>query len=170
MRLCKIDCCNFRSAYLSNANLEDNEIRLADFAKADLSGSNWSGSRCVSVSFAYATLAQSKLADIQWIGCDLRGADLRGALFHYGSTRCGMVGSPYPSHGTRTGFYTDPMEELYYKDPEAVRKAAIIDSDLRGANIEGVNLYLVDLRGSQLDPWQREQATAMGAILDTANG
>jgi uncharacterized protein YjbI with pentapeptide repeats len=47
-----------------------------------------------------------------------------------------------------------------------VRKANLRGADLRGANVENVDFYLVDLRGAKLDPSQREQARQTGAILE----
>ena len=80
-------------------------------------------------------------------------------------SRCGIVDSPYPSHGTRTGFYTDELDELYFQPPESIRKASLVGCDLRGATIEGVDFYLVDLRDAILEPAQRSQIAASGGIL-----
>ena len=117
--------------------------------------------------FFQADLRNAGLAEIDWQDCDLRNADLRGAAFHLGSTRCGLVGSPYPSHGTRTGFYTDDYEELAFRQPEEVRKANLGGCDLRGANLDGVDFYLVDLRKARFDRARRRQLIATGAILDS---
>ena len=107
------------------------------------------------------------MADIDWEACDLRGADLRGVVFQMGfSTRCGLVGSPYPSHGTRTGFYTEDYPDRYLRRPEEIRKASLTGCDLRGANIGGVDFYLVDLRRAILDQEQLRQLKTTGAILD----
>jgi hypothetical protein len=77
-----------------------------------------------------------------------------------------FVMSPYPSHGTRTGFYTDDLEELSFKSPEEVRRGAMIRSDLRGAKLMGVDFYLIDLRETQLTPDQRRQVVATGGIVE----
>ena len=82
--------------------------------------------------FRQAILRNAGLADVQWEMADLREADLRNCSFHMGSSRSGLVGSPYPSHGTRTGFYTDTVDEQYYKRPEEIRKANLCGADLRG--------------------------------------
>ena len=102
----------------------------------------------------------------QWENCDLRLADLRGCTFHMGSTRTGIVDSPYPSHGTRTGFYTDDYNDQHFQAPETIRKASLYGCDLRGANIFGVDFYLVDLRAAKFDDTQRDQLISTGAILD----
>ncbi len=162
---CKLEHSKFHRSKLEYADFEGIEIANADFQHTSLRESQWSGSRCESVNFSNANLTNCKLAEIVWVECDLRHSDMRGAVFHYGSTRSGLVGSPYPSHGTRTGFYTDALEELYFKPPESIRRAAIIDCDLRGANLSGIDFYLVDLRGTKLNAEQREQAAASGAIL-----
>ena len=107
------------------------------------------------------------LADIDWEGADLRGADLRGATFHMGSSRSGLVGSPIACEGSKTGFYTDDYDEQTYKAPEEIRKANLCGADLRGANIEGVDFYLVDLRSAQFDDDQEKHLRRCGAILGT---
>ena len=53
------------------------------------------------------------------------------------------------SEGTRTGFYTDDSYEQDFKAPEEIRKANLCHADLRGAEIEKVDFYLVDLRGAR---------------------
>ncbi len=99
-------------------------------------------------------------------GCNLRNADLSGCLFHLGGSRDGLVGSPYPSHGTRTGFYRDDLEELVFKDAEEVCRARIVHCDLTGANIQNIDFYLVDLRGSIVSADQRDQILSTGGIID----
>jgi hypothetical protein len=123
----------------------------------------------------HATLVRSKseraeiTADrlaVSWPGANLRGADLRGASFHLGSTRSGLVGSPIACEGSRTGFYTDDYDEQTYKPPEEIRKANLCGADLRGANLDGVDFYLVDLRGAVYDPEQEVHLRRCGAILE----
>jgi uncharacterized protein YjbI with pentapeptide repeats len=166
-----VDCTWDRSVLceckLQGVNFEDNVFDEVDFREALMESALLTGSRGHRLQFCRANLKNAKLAEIVWEGCDLRGANLEGVVFHFGSTRCGLVGSPYPSHGTRTGFYTDTSEELIFKEPEAVRRAALLDCDLRGANLRGVDFYLVDLRGSIMTPEQRDQAEKTGAILDS---
>ena len=156
---------------LNNANLERATLDLlsmdhCNLYEANLFEASLSGSRIKETSFLRANLANTKLGEIDWENCDLREANLTGATFHYGSTRAGIVGSPYPSHGTRTGFYSDDREELVFKEPELVRKASLVGCDLRGARFHGVDFYLVDLRGAILDTPQRSMLTSAGAILD----
>jgi uncharacterized protein YjbI with pentapeptide repeats len=83
-----------------------------------------------------------------------------------GSSRSGLVGSPYACEGSKTGFYTDDFDDLSFKRPEEVRKANLCGADLRGVQAEGVDFYLVDLRGVKLDPDLLEQARSTGAILE----
>jgi uncharacterized protein YjbI with pentapeptide repeats len=105
------------------------------------------------------------LAEVDWEGADLRAADLRGASFHLGSSRSGLVFSPIACEGSRTGFYTDDLEEQHYKSPEEVRKANLCGADLRGAHLEGADFYLVDLRQAHYDADQDLYLRRCGAIL-----
>ncbi len=157
---------NFSQASLFRATLESLALHRCNFDDANLFDATLSGSRMQESSLCRACLANCRLGEIDWEHCDLREANLSGSTFHFGSTRCGIVGSPYPSHGTRTGFYTDDWEELVYKTPELVRKASLVGCDLRGANLNGVDFYLVDLRDAILDPSQRQLVSASGAILE----
>jgi uncharacterized protein YjbI with pentapeptide repeats len=157
----------FAKARLRKCNLEGMELPGADFEAADLRGAYLTGSIMPKANFQNADLRGAGLADVEWEGVDLRGADLREASFHLGSTRSGLVGSPYPSHGTRTGFYTDDYNEQDFKSPEEIRKANVRGADLRGAKIEGVDFYLVDVRDAQYDPQQEAHLRRCGAILKT---
>ena len=147
-------------------NLEGVRAQGLDFTRAKLCGSKWTESTLSNCKFRGADLSNARMAHIDWENCDLSGADLRGATFLMGSTRCGLVDSPYPSHGTRTGFYTDDYDDQYFKAPEEIRKASLVNADLRGANIRNVDFYLVDLRGAKFDAKQRNQFITTGAILD----
>jgi len=153
-------------ANLKGAILESLTMNHCSLDDADLSQAYLSNSCMRESNLAGCNLSDSRLGSIDWEHCNLQGADLRGVTFHYGSTRCGIVDSPYPSHGTRTGFYTDDQEDLYFKSPELVRKASLFGCDLRGAKLDGVDLYLVDLREANLDPVQRQAAATAGAILE----
>src|SRR5262249_5846511 len=114
-----------------------------------------------------ARLRQCGLADIDWERANLRNADLTNASFHLGSSRSGLVGSPIASEGTRTGFYTDDFTEQDFKSPEEIRKANLCGADLRGAKVDGVDFYLVDLRRALYDSDQEQHFRRCGAILET---
>ena len=92
-------------------------------------------------------------------------ADANGASFHLGSSRCGLVGSPIACEGSRTGFYLEENIEHEIQPPEEIRKANLCGADLRGAEIDGVDFYLVDLRGAQYTSDQALQFRRTGAIL-----
>jgi uncharacterized protein YjbI with pentapeptide repeats len=111
-------------------------------------------------------LAFAGLAEINWENADLRGADLIGSTFHMGSSRSGLVGSPIACEGSRTGFYTDDLDDMTFKRPEEVRKANLSGADLRGVKGSSVDFYLVDLRGAKLDPELMAQARSTGAIFE----
>ena len=51
------------------------------------------------------------------------------------------------------------------KSPEEIRKANLVGVDLRGAIIDGVDFYLVDLRDAQYTQDQAEHFARCGAIL-----
>jgi len=91
---------------------------------------------------------------------------LRGVSFHLGSSRNGLVGSPIACEGSRTGFYTDDYTEQDFKAPEEIRKANLCYADLRGARIEEVDFYLVDLRHARFDPRHESHLRRCGAILE----
>ncbi len=100
----------FVCADLSRCDLEGVRLPRANFEHAKLAGAYLTGSIMPRANFRNADLRGAGLADIEWEFADLRGADLRGCSFHLGSTRSGLVGSPYPCHGSRTGFYTDDLK------------------------------------------------------------
>ena len=167
LRNSKIDHCDFRGLrIIGQLNLENLVAEKVAFAGGKMSRSIWTGSRLTHCDFSSADLSGAKLAEINWENCDLRDVNFQGATFHMGSTRCGLVDSPYPSHGTRTGFYTDEYDEQYFKSPETIRKGSLVGSDLRGAHLLGVDFYLVDLRGAKIDEICREYLISSGAILD----
>lgn len=156
----------FTGATLFGCVLDQLELPGARFNEANLGNATFTGASMPRAQFRGAILRGCGLADVDWEGADLRNADLRGAVFSMGGSRSGLVGSPYPGHGTRTGFYTDDYNDLAtHKHPEEIRKANLCGADLRGANIEGVDFYLVDLRGALYDPDQAEQLRRCGAIL-----
>jgi uncharacterized protein YjbI with pentapeptide repeats len=156
----------FDNALMCDCNLEDMALPGANFEGAILHGAHLTTSRMPSGHFLAANLSETGLADIDWPGADLRNADLRGATFHMGSSRSGLVGSPLACEGSRTGFYTDEYHEQEFKSPEEIRKANLCGADLRGARIDDVDFYLVDLRGAQYTPDQKDCFRRCGAILE----
>ena len=156
----------FTLANLALCDLEAMELPDAEFEGADLSEALLTGSIMPRANFQNANLKLSGLADIDWEEANLRDANLNGCTFHLGSSRSGLVGSPIASEGTRTGFYTDEYEEQSFKAPEEIRKANLCGADLRGAIIENVDFYLVDLRGALYTDDQKEHFERCGAILD----
>ena len=155
----------FGAAQLVECDLEGLVLPGVCFEDANLEGALLTGCAMPGASFNHAVLRNAGLADVNWEGASLREADLRGASFHMGSTRSGLVGSPIACEGSRTGFYTDDYEEQSYKTPEEIRKANLCGADLRGARIDDVDFYLVDLRGALYDPDQEEILRRSGAIL-----
>jgi uncharacterized protein YjbI with pentapeptide repeats len=156
----------FADARMARCDLEYLALPAADFQRAQLTGALLTGTTMPGANFEHACLCEAGLADVEWEGASLRGADLRGASFHMGSCRSGLVGSPIPCEGSRTGFYTDEYDEQTYKAPEEIRKANLCGADLRGALLDGVDFYLVDLRGARYDPDQEEHLRRSGAILE----
>ncbi len=156
----------FARADLSGCDLEGLELPAADFTGANLSGALLTGTSIPDGQLDGAQLGQAGLAEVDWERASLRGADLRQASFHLGSSRSGRVGSPIACEGSKTGFYTDDYDEQDFKSPEEIRKANLCFADLRGANLDGVDFYLVDLRGALLDPEQEEHVRRCGAILE----
>jgi uncharacterized protein YjbI with pentapeptide repeats len=155
----------FEEADLSGCDLELMDLPGANFRRANLTGALLTGSHMPGASFEGADLREAGLAEVDWEGADLRSADLRGASFHLGSSRSGLIFSPIACEGSRTGFYTDDLEEQYYKPPEEVRKANLCGADLRGARLEGADFYLVDLRQARYDAEQDMYLRRCGAIL-----
>jgi uncharacterized protein YjbI with pentapeptide repeats len=167
LRAAEFGGARFTGAVLAGCNLEDMELPNTDFREADLRNALLTGSFMAGSNFDGAKLASAGLAQVEWEGVSLRGADLRGASFHLGSSRSGLVGSPLACEGSRTGFYTDDFTEQDFKAPEEIRKANLCHADLRGARIDGVDFYLVDLRHAQFDAEQEERLRLCGAILET---
>jgi uncharacterized protein YjbI with pentapeptide repeats len=156
----------FTEAQMKGCDLEGMTLPAADFEEANLEDALLTGSTMVGANFRGANLRDAGLADIEWEGADLSHADLRGASFHMGSTRSGLVGSTIPCEGSKTGFYTDDYDEQTYKAPEEIRKASLCNADLRGAILDGVDFYLVDLRGALYDEEAEEHLRRCGAILE----
>ena len=156
---------NFGQASLEGCNLEGMTLTAPSFPGACLRDALLTGSSMPRADFRGSNLTRAGLAEVEWEGAQLNRADLRGVIFHLGSSRSGLVGSPFASEGSRTGFYTDDGDEQGFKSPEEIRKADLRGADLRGANLDGVDFYLVDLRGARFDPEQAEQLRRTGAIL-----
>lgn len=165
LRMALLDGAVFSQARMHGCDLECVGWEDARFDGAFMSRAYLTGTVFPRGDFRGTVLRQSGLADIQWEGADLRGADLGGVSFHLGSTRSGLVGSPYPSEGTRTGFYTDDFDQQYFKSPEEIRKANLRGANLLGAKTDGVDFYLVDLRQAIYDESQRRHFQQCGAIL-----
>lgn len=157
----------FHRAFMDQCDLEFMTLPDADFRGARLRGALMTGSTMLRANFQGACLQAAKLADIEWEEADLRDVDLRDASFHMGSTRSGLVGSTIPCEGSKTGFYTDDFDEQSYKAPEDIRKANLCGADLRGAILDGVDFYLVDLRGAQFDEKYADHFRRCGAILES---
>jgi uncharacterized protein YjbI with pentapeptide repeats len=166
LRTATLDGANLAGASLHEANLEDIDWPDAQLNDANLSNAHLTGSRLHNANLRNAVLYGAQLGEIDWEGADLRGADLPGVSFHMGSSRSGLLITPIASEGTRTGFYTDDCNEQHFKSPEEIRKANLCRADLRGAKIDGVDFYLVDLRGALYDPEQEALFRKCGAILD----
>jgi uncharacterized protein YjbI with pentapeptide repeats len=165
LRVAILDGACFADCMLKAADLEAIILPDANFGGANLSRAHLSGSVMHRAKFHGAILIHAGLADIDWEDADLRHADLTGCDFFLGSTRSGIVDSPYPSHGTRTGFYTDDYESQYFQGPEEIRKANLRGADLRGAKIAATDFYLVDLRGARYDSDQEDHLRKCRAIL-----
>lgn len=166
LRTAILDGATLTGASLNGANLEDVDWPDARLAGAELRHAQMTGSRLRGGNLRQAFLFGAELGEIDWEDADLRGADLRQASFHMGSSRSGLLITPIASEGTRTGFYTDDSEEQHFKSPEEIRKASLRRTDLRGAQIDGVDFYLVDLRGAVFDPIQEQHFRRCRAILD----
>jgi uncharacterized protein YjbI with pentapeptide repeats/energy-coupling factor transporter ATP-binding protein EcfA2 len=156
----------FTEAQLEGCDLEYMTLPAAAFEGANLRRALLTGTTMMGATFRGACLREAGLADIEWERADLREADLRGASFHMGSTRSGLVGSTIPCEGSKTGFYTDDYDEQTYKAPEEIRKANLCGADLRGAILDGVDFYLVDLRGALYDDKYADHLRRCGAILE----
>lgn len=165
LRTCQLAGARLDDANLWNANLEDLVLPDARLSRAGLREALLTGTVMPRAELCGANLRQAALADIDWEDADLRDADLTGVSFHLGSTRCGHFGSPIACEGSRTGFYTDEYHEQDFKTPEQIRKANLCGADLRGAQVEQADFYLVDLRGAKYSHKQVEHFLRCKAIL-----
>ncbi len=165
LRSTNLDGSSWTDCVFHECNFEFMQISDANFGESRMEGSHFTGSKLRNVDFRGADLRQAGLADIDWQGVDLRGADLSGCAFHMGSSRSGLVDSPYPGHGSKTGFYTDDFDDSWHRPVEEIRKANLAGADLRGAKIDNTDFYLVDLRGALYDKQQYEHFVRCDAIL-----
>ncbi len=166
LRSARFEKARFGGSELRGCNLEDMELPGADFHDADCRKALFTDSRMARANFQGADLRESGLAGIDWPGACLRDADLRGANFHLGSARDGLVGSPIACEGSRTGFYTDDFHDRDIKPAEEIRKANLCGADLRGARIDEVDFYLVDLRDAQYTSEQETHFRQCRAIMN----
>jgi uncharacterized protein YjbI with pentapeptide repeats/energy-coupling factor transporter ATP-binding protein EcfA2 len=161
--VCRSAC--FTLGNLKGCNFEDLDLGEASFQKANLKQCLLTGTRMRNASLDDACLQGAGLGEIDWEDCSLRNVDLTGAIFHMGSTRSGMLFTNVASEGTRTGFYTDDYDDRAYRPPEEIRKANLCGCDLRGAKVEYVDFYLVDLRDARYDRTQEDHFRRCGALL-----
>jgi uncharacterized protein YjbI with pentapeptide repeats/energy-coupling factor transporter ATP-binding protein EcfA2 len=166
LRAAEFVAANFARASMIECDLEYMRLPAANFKSASLNRAYLTGSQMPGACFRRADLRSAGLAEIDWERADLRRADLTGSTFHLGSSRSGLVGSPIASEGSRTGFYTDEYHEQGFKSPEEIRKANLRGADLRGARLDDVDFYLVDLRDAIYTPKQEEHFRRCGAILE----
>ena len=166
LRTCQFDRAVLEGAVLRKCILDDTFLPNAKLARANLVGAHLTGSQLQYADLRGADLTGACLGEIDWENADLRNANLSFATFHMGSSREGLLSSPFASEGPRTGFYTDEYTEQNFKAPEEIRKANLKGADLRGAVLGGVDFYLVDLRNALLDPHQLAFVQSSGAILN----
>ena len=164
-RTANLEGVSFIAAKLKSCNFEDVTLDGVELTGSFLGKSLFTGSKFRNCKMQGCDLRAAKLAEIDWEDCDLKGADFTGCHFHMGSTRSGTLDSPYPSHGTRTGYYTDDYNDHYFKRPEEIRKANLCGCDLSRANVYQADFYLVDLRGAKYNEDQEEHFQRCGAIL-----
>lgn len=157
---------SFRRARLRKAHLEGVELPGTDFESAWLLQARLTGAVLPCANLRDAQLTGAEMAYVNLEGADLRGACLRHVSFHLGSSRSGLVFSPYASEGSRTGFYTDDDQDAEVKSVEEIRKANLRGADLRGAHVEEADFYLVDLREARYDARQAIHFRHCRAILE----
>lgn len=162
---------NMHGANLSGADCCRCDLEFVEWPGLQLAGANLTGAYLTGGNLSGADLSGCKLkfcglADVDLSFADLRESDLRQCTFHMGSSRSGLVGSAPAGHGSKTGFYTNDFDEQHYKPPHVIRKANLCGADLRGARIEDVDFYLVDLRGAKFDAKQEAHFRRCDAILE----
>ncbi len=162
----RLDGATLRRANLRRANLERTHAPRLDLTGAALPHALLTRSVLPSLIATGANLMSAGLAQISWPGAKLMMADFRGASFHMGSSRSGLVDSLLASEGTRTGFYTSEANEQHIHAPEDIRVANLRGANLRLANVDSCDFYLVDLRDAKYTPDQELHFRRCGAILD----
>lgn len=165
LRSTNLDECDLTGASLKRCDLEGKSLDLVTMKATLFNGAILTGTKFRNCTMTDCILTNAKMADIDWEDCDLSGANFFNCQFLMGSTRAGTVDSPYPSHGTRTGFYTDDYDDHYFKTPEETRKANLCGCNLTGAKVLEADFYLVDLRGAIYDEQQKAHFQKCGAIL-----
>ncbi|MEK6233457.1 MAG: pentapeptide repeat-containing protein [Planctomycetales bacterium] len=166
LRKTKLITAALARAELSHCNLSRLFLPRAYFRDACLTNADLTGLQAPGADFRRANLQGAKLALIDWERADLRDADLTRSCFQLPGSRSGLVFSPYPCEGSRTGFYTDDYDDHYFKRPEEIRMANLRGADLRGAKLDQTDFYLVDLRDARFSEEQREHFQKCRAILD----
>ncbi len=167
LRVANFNRARFVNAAMAGCDCGFLSLPKANFSAATLSGADFTGSSIPQGDFSKAVLFGAKLAEIDWPHANLQGANLTGATFHMGSTRTGHVNSTIASEGSKTGFYTDEFHEQGFKAPEEIRKANLRGADLRGAVLDNVDFYLVDLRDALYDEEHKLWFQKCGAILES---
>ncbi len=165
LRSARLNGASFAGARMRHCDLEGVMVLRPRLRRADLRDAMLTGSAMAQADFEQADLRGAGLAQVEWPGADLRKADLRGAVFHLGSSRSGLVGSPIACEGSRTGFYDDAGSRTYQK-PEQIRVANLTGAELSGAVIDDTDFYRVDLRGAKYSKRQAAWLRKCGAILD----
>ena len=165
LRTADLDNADFSGASLVGCDLRFQKLVGENFRMSKLRNSLLTGTVFRNCDLRNTNLRNAKMANIDWEDCDIRDANLIGCHFHMGSTRCGTLDSPFPSHGTRTGYYTDDFDEHYFRPPEERRVANLRGCNLLGAKVFKTDFYLVDLRDAIYDKAQKEHFKRCDAIL-----
>jgi uncharacterized protein YjbI with pentapeptide repeats len=163
---------NMRYCHLPQANLERANLLGADLRNAWLAGAILTGACLRGANLWKANLSDAIVEGADFTEANLEKATLPGLPLHTAefTSRSGLVGSPIACEGSRTGFYTDDYTEQDFKAPEEIRKANLCGADLRGARIDEVDFYLVDVRGAIYNRKQEDHLRRCGAILKTRDG
>lgn len=118
---------NLSGANLRNANLRDANLSFAILINATLSDADLSG----------ADLSHANLSGANLSGADLRSADLSNANLQSAILFTAILSNPYP-----------PEWRIGMPRPVNLRRAILINTDLRGAKLNGAIFGDVDLSGA----------------------